>query len=211
MNKQELEAVVREVMDKLNPPGDIPLGVSARHCHLSEELVSALFGKGYVLTPKRSLSQPGQFAAEETVGIAGPKGAIHHVRILGPARSMTQVEVSLTDARQLGIDVPVRLSGDLEGAPGVTIIGPHGSRYIPESLIVAKAHIHMTPDDAKRLSVTNGQSVGVTGDGQGRRATFHDVTVRVSERYRLEMHVDTDEANAAGLQNGSVLRLGKPG
>ncbi|WP_088032085.1 phosphate propanoyltransferase [Evansella clarkii] len=209
MNNYQVEKIVAEVIAMLNKPRSrqIPLGVSARHCHLSLEMVEKLFGEGYKLTKKSDLSQPGQFAAEETILIAGPKGSIDKVRVLGPARSVTQVEISKTDARHLGLAPPVRQSGDIKNSSPVTLIGPKGSVSIPEGLIIAQAHIHMSPSDAENFNVTDGELVEVKAAGSERSITFSNILIRVSERYRLEMHLDTDEANAGGLITGNKAEL----
>ena len=176
----------------------IPIGVSVRHLHLSREDVDALFGKGYELKPLRELYQPGQFAAQETVTLVGPKGAITGVRILFPLRKKTQVEVARTDAIQLGIMPPVLLSvNDGTGAP-ITLVGPQGSLYRPDSLIRAKRHVHMSPRDAELWGVRDREHVTVEVEGdQG--ALLKDVIIRVSPEYLAEMHIDTDEGNAMDL------------
>jgi len=179
----------------------IPIGVSARHIHLSPEHLEILFGKGYALTVLKPLSQPGQFAAAETVAVAGPKGRIERVRILGPARGETQLEISRTDTYTLGIDAPVRLSGRIEGTPGFTIIGPKGEVRAERGAIVAARHIHLHPSDAARMNVADGQTVRVKTEGE-RAVVFENVVCRVSASFALEMHIDTDEANAAGVRTG---------
>jgi len=187
----------------------ISVGVSNRHVHLCREDLEVLFGKDYQLKPIKNLSQPGEFAAEETVIIAGPKGVIENVRVLGPLRKRTQVEISRTDAYKLGLNVPVRDSGNLDGTPGCTIIGPKGTVVLKEGVILAKIHIHMTPKDAEMFNVNDKDKVAVLKEGE-RPIIYPDVLVRVSEKYALEMHVDTDEANAANIRNGdNVIILGK--
>ncbi|QTD40511.1 phosphate propanoyltransferase [Sporosarcina sp. Te-1] len=216
MDQQLIERIVGEVLGQLSKDGSqlpaqaVPIAVSARHVHLKIEHVEALFGKGYELTKRSDLSQPGQFASNETVVVAGPKGSIERVRILGPARSLSQVEVSFTDAMKLGVKPPLRESGDIEGSAGITLIGPKGSIYLEEGLIVAQAHIHMAPGDASRFGVQNGEYVTVEVDGI-RPISFRNVKIRVSDRYRLEMHIDTDEANAGFISQGTIGRLEKPG
>jgi putative phosphotransacetylase len=187
----------------------IPIGVSARHVHLSPEHVIRLFGEGYQLTPMKELSQPGQFAAQETVLIAGRRDAIENVRVLGPARGRSQVEVAFTDALRLGIVPPVRESGNIAGSAPITIVGPKGSVHLEEGLILAKRHIHMTPSDAQYYRVNNGDLVRVRTRGE-RSVIFDEVLIRVSEKYRLEMHIDTDEANAALLKTGDEVILISP-
>ncbi|KYG92309.1 phosphate propanoyltransferase [Metasolibacillus sp. FSL H7-0170] len=214
MQENLVQKIVEEVLQQVlkNQPSlqqhddKIPVGVSARHVHLAQAEVEQLFGKSYQLTPKFELSQPGQFAAEETVVIAGPKGSIERVRILGPARSLSQVEVSFTDAIKLGLTPPLRISGDIKGSSPITLIGPKGSVVLKEGLIVAKAHIHMTPTDSVRLGVTDGQSVQIKLAGI-RPIILSDVMIRVSERYRLEMHIDTDEANAGFIKQGALAEI----
>ena len=170
---------------------------SARHVHLTEEHVEALFGKGATLTVKKMLSQPGQFASEERVTLVGPKKSIANVSILGPVRSATQVEVSLTDARTLGVAAPVRESGDIAGSPGIKIVGPAGEIDIEEGVIAAKRHIHFTPEDAEQFGVEDKQIVSVKIDSADRSTVFGDVVVRVSPKFAAAMHIDTDESNAA--------------
>ncbi len=170
---------------------------SARHVHLSAADLETLFGAGASLTHKKDLSQPGQFACEERVTLIGPKKTIPNVIILGPERSATQVELSFTDARTLGITPPVRESGDLAGSAPCKIVGPAGEIEIKEGAIVAKRHIHMTPADAERFGVRDKQIVRVRLDGEGRSTVYGDVVVRVSPKFALAMHIDTDEANAA--------------
>lgn len=171
---------------------------SARHVHLSQEHLEALFGKGYALTKKKDLSQPGQYACEERVTIIGPKKELKGVSILGPVRKDTQVELSLTDARSIGVTAPVRESGDIAGSAPCRIVGPQGEIEVTEGVIAAKRHIHATTKDAKELGVENGQVVSVKVDTDGRSLVFGDVVVRVSDSYALAMHIDTDESNAAG-------------
>lgn len=186
--------------------GKVPVGVSNRHVHLSEEALARLFGPGYELTKMRDLSQPGQFAAEETVTIVGPKRAIENVRILGPARSLTQVEISRSDGFVLGVHPPVRLSGDIKGTPGIKIIGPKGEIEIEEGLIVAARHIHMTPADAAQFNVKDGELVSVIADTP-RPVVFRDVVVRVRDDFALDFHIDIDEGNAAFLSTGDTATV----
>jgi acetate kinase len=194
---------VKRLVDQLDrvpePPKSIPIAISARHVHLSREALDALFGEGYELTERAPLSQPGQFAAEETVDLIGPKRTIERVRILGPLRPAVQVEVSRTDEFTLGIDAPVRDSGDVKNSPGITLRGPQRELHVKEGLICARRHIHMTPEDAEAFGVQNRDVVSVAVDSERRDLVFGDVLIRVSPKYRLEMHVDTDEGNAAEL------------
>lgn len=171
---------------------------SARHVHVTQQDLETLFGKGAALTPKKDLSQPGQFACEERVTVAGPKRELKNVSILGPVRPATQVELSMTDARGIGVVPPVRESGDLAGSAGCKIVGPCGEVEIKEGVIVAKRHIHATPADAQALGLSDKQVVKVQVDTDGRSLVFGDVVVRVSEKFALAMHIDTDESNAAG-------------
>ena len=174
--------------------------ISARHVHVSQEDLETLFGKGYELTVKKWLSQPGQFACEERVRVVGAKSEFPAVSILGPVRPETQVELSLTDARSIGVTAPVRESGDLEGTGTCKLVGPCGEVEISKGVIAAKRHIHATPADAEALGITNGQIVSVEiPSSNGRNLIFGDVVVRVSEKYALAMHIDTDESNAAGM------------
>lgn len=171
---------------------------SARHVHVTQEALETLFGAGYELTKKKDLSQPGQYACEERVTIVGPKKEMAGVSILGPVRKANQVELSLTDARSIGLIAPVRESGDLAGSAPCKIVGPKGEVEISEGVIAAKRHIHATPADAQALGVENGEIVSVKIDTDGRSLVFGDVVVRVSDTYALAMHIDTDESNAAG-------------
>jgi putative phosphotransacetylase len=209
MDQQAIQSIVEEVVSRLtvNPTKrSIPMAVSARHCHLSQRDLEALFGEGYELTKKADLSQPGQFAANESITIVGPRGSLEKVRILGPARNITQVEVSQTDSIKLGLKPPLRESGDINGSAPITLVGPKGSLYKKEGLIIAQAHIHMTPEDASLFGVDNGEYVKIEVNGV-RPITLGKVLIRVSPRYKLEMHVDTDEANAGSISRGTVGKL----
>ena len=179
--------------------------VSARHVHLSQQDLETLFGSGYELTVKKMLSQPGQYASEERVTVVGPKREIAGVSILGPVRKDTQVELSLTDARSIGVKAPVRESGDIAGSAGCKLIGPKGELEIKEGVIAAKRHIHATPADAERMGLSDKQIVSVEiPSADGRKLTFGDVVVRVSDSYALAMHIDTDESNAAAMTPNSL-------
>ena len=175
---------------------------SARHVHLSQEHLEALFGKGAKLTHKKDLSQPGQFACEERVTIVGPKKEMPNVSILGPVRPETQVELSATDARSIGIAAPIRESGDVAGSGACKIIGPCGEIEISQGVIVAKRHIHLTPETAAEMNVKDKDIVWVKIDTDGRKAVLGDVVVRVSEKYAPAMHIDTDESNAVSAFPG---------
>ncbi|MBR2043189.1 MAG: phosphate propanoyltransferase [Clostridia bacterium] len=173
--------------------------ISAHHVHVSEKDLEILFGKGHQLTNKKDLSQPGQFACEERVTVVGPKREIKGVSILGPCRPQTQVEISLTEARSIGVSAPIRESGDLAGSPGCKLVGPCGEVEITEGVIAAKRHIHMTPEDAEKYGIVDKQIVSVKIPTEGRALIFDDVVARVSKNYALAMHLDTDEANAAAI------------
>lgn len=181
---------------------------SARHVHLSAADLETLFGAGYELTNKKDLSQPGQFACVERVDIVGPKGEMKGVSILGPVRSASQVELSLTDARKIGITAPIKESGDIEGTPGCKLIGPKGEVELDKGVIAAKRHIHFTPEDAEKFGVSDKQVVSVKVETAERTTTFGDVVVRVSPKFAAAMHIDTDESNAAacsGYVEGEVI------
>ncbi|WP_294561146.1 phosphate propanoyltransferase [uncultured Traorella sp.] len=177
--------------------------VSARHAHLSDADLETLFGKGYQLTPKKDLSQPGQFACEEKVTIKGARGELK-LSVLGPTRKATQIELSLTDARTVGVKALIRESGDIAGTNGIIVAGPCGEIEIKEGVIAAKRHIHMTPKDAEYYGVSNGQIVSVKIETEDRTTTFGDTVIRVSDSYALAMHIDTDEANAAGVSGTAM-------
>lgn len=182
---------------------------SARHVHVTQEDLEKLFGKGAELEVRAPLSQPGQYVSKQRVTIVGPKRPIERVSILGPVRKASQVEISLTDARTLGIDTPVRLSGDIEGTPGVKLVGPAGEVTLDKGLIAAKRHIHMTPEDAAEFGVKQNDIVKVHVNGNKRSLTFEDVEIRVSPNFSLAMHIDTDESNAAGLSGevyGTIVK-----
>ncbi len=184
--------------------------VSARHAHLNKEAVDVLFGKNYTLTPKKQLSQPGQYVCEEKVDIIGPKSKIENVSIIGPQREYVQVEVSATDARKLGAQAPLRESGDLKLSAGCRLVGPEGELEIENGLIVAKRHIHATAEDAKNLGIKDGEIVWVLAKNCKRRLVFGDVVFRVSPNFSLAMHIDTDEANAAGCWpdgRGKIVKI----
>ncbi len=185
----------------------VPVGVSNRHIHLSAEHVEILFGKGYQLTPFKDLSQPGQFACKEQLTIVGPSlRPIEGVRVLGPVRSASQVEISRTDSFALKVKPPVRESGDIAGSAPITIIGPKGVVTLKEGCIIANRHIHMSEEEGKAFGLKDGDYVTVEANGE-RRTTFYDVQVRVNKAFRLEMHIDTDDANAAGIGNGAKVKI----
>lgn len=210
MDKYEamLKLLTEAIQANANPAkvncdtNEIPVGVSNRHLHLSQADLNSLFGEGYPLTKMKDLSQPGQYACKETVTICGPKGAIEQVRILGPVRPATQVEVLTGDGFKLGVMPPSKLSGDLHGTPGITIIGPKGSVQIKEGLIQAQRHIHMTLEDAQRLGVQDGQRVAIEFSGT-RGGLYKNVAVRANNASALECHIDTEEANAMNINSSA--------
>ena len=210
--EQELKALVDKVIGAIKDGegsgvGDIPVGISNRHIHLSREHVDVLFGKGYELTKLKELSQPGQYACKEQLTIVGPSmRAIEGVRVLGPERKASQVEISRTDSFTLKVKPPVRESGDIKGSAPITIIGPKGIVTLNEGCIIANRHIHMSIDEAKRFDVVDGEYCDVELSGE-RRSLFYDVQIRVHKDFRLEMHIDTDDANAAGVGNGFKAKL----
>jgi len=184
----------------------VPVGISNRHVHLSKKDLELLFGNGHQLTMKKDLSQPGQFAAVETVTLIGPKGSIPRVRILGPTRSQTQVEVTLSDCYLLGVKAPVRDSGDLAGTPGITIQGPAGKIDLAQGLIVAQRHLHLQPAEAEKLGLKDKEYIKIKTGGE-RPLIFEQVLVRVRSDFIMDLHLDTDEANAAGLKNGDLVTI----
>jgi putative phosphotransacetylase len=186
--------------------GKVPVGVSNRHIHLSQEHLELLFGPGYELTVRNPLSQTGQYAAEETLTIEGPKSSIKNVRILGPVRKETQVEISRTDAFTLGLKPPVRDSGHLQDSPGLKLIGPKATLELDKGVIIAQRHIHMNEADAEAFGVKDKDIVSVRVGGE-RGLIFDNVLVRVRSDFVLEMHIDTDEANAAMLGNGQMVEV----
>ena len=187
---------------------EVVVEISARHVHVSQEHLEALFGKGYELTVKKMLSQPGQYACEERVRVVGTKGEFPAVSILGPVRPATQVELSLTDARSIGVAAPVRESGDIAGSGACKLVGPAGEVELTEGVMAAKRHIHATTKDAEEMGLENGEIVSVEiPTANDRSLTFGDVVVRVSDSYALAMHIDTDEANAAGMKPNTIGRV----
>ena len=208
-----VEALVKQVLAELGNTAcskEIPVGISNRHIHLSREDMETLFGKGYELTPMKELSQPGQYACKETLTLVGPSmRAIEGVRVLGPLRSSSQVEISATDSFQLKVKPPVRESGKIAGSAPVTIVGPRGVVSLSEGCIIANRHVHMSPDDAARFGVKDGDYIDVDVLSGTRKSRWFDVQIRVHKDFRLEMHVDTDDANSAGLKNGSTVTVVK--
>lgn len=204
ITKLALEAMQKQQAEKRGYL--VPVGVSARHVHLTQEHVEALFGAGHTLHPKKML-MGGQFAAEECVTIVGLKlRAIENVRVLGPCRKQSQVEVSATDALRLGVKAPIRESGKLAGSAPIAIVGPCGAVYLKEGCIIAMRHIHMSPKDAEAAGVKDGDIVSVRADNE-RATVFDKVLIRVNDTFTLEMHVDTDEANACKIKTGDTVRI----
>lgn len=212
-NQQQAELITRQILQELaaRPAAsvaqtlDIPVGISNRHVHLSREDMDALFGYGATLTRMKAVKQPGQFAAEETVILRGPKGELQRVRVLGPLRSATQIEISVSDSFVLGVKAPVRMSGDLQDSPGIEIIGPRGRVMKSDGAIVAWRHIHISPSDAQRFALRDGMEIDVRINGY-RGGILSHVLVRVSADAVLEMHIDVEEANGFGLRNGDCVR-----
>lgn len=215
-NQQQAELITRQILQELaardaRPTAnvaqtlDIPVGISNRHVHLSREDMDAIFGYGSTLTRMKAVKQPGQYAAEETVTLRGPKGELQRVRVLGPLRSATQIEISVSDSYVLGVKAPLRMSGDLQDSPGIEIIGPRGRVMKSDGAIVAWRHIHISPSDAARFALRDGMEIDVRINGY-RGGILSHVLVRVSADAVLEMHIDVEEANGFGLRNGDCVR-----
>lgn len=213
ISSAQIAAIVKKVisgMENTESTRDVPIGVSNRHVHLTREHLDILFGKDYELTKAKDLSQPGQFAANETVTIIGPSlRPIEKVRVLGPLRKASQVEISMTDSYVLKVKPPVRESGNIAGSSPITLVGPKGVVTLSEGCIIANRHIHMSPKDAERYGIKDGDTVNVSVLGKGKRTLWYDVQIRVNKDFVLEMHVDTDDANAAGIGNGSLVSIVK--
>ena len=187
---------------------DIPAGVSVKHCHLTRAHFKILFGASAEPKRVKDIKQPGFFAAEEMIDVKGPKGVLQKIRLVAPYRDHTQIEISVSDAMAIGLKPPVRESGDVKNSAGATLIGPAGQIEIKEGVIIAQRHLHFSPSEAKSLEIASGEVVRVrAGAGGGRSTVFEDVVVRVSDKYSLEFHVDTDEANAAGIKTGDVVHI----
>ena len=199
-----IDKVIDRIQNELD--GSFEVDASGRHVHLSRKELDALFGTGYELTKAKDLSQPGQYASKERLTVVGPKGAFHNVVILGPVRKESQVEVSLTDCLQLGVKAPIRESGDIEGTPGIVLVNGDKSVSLDKGLIVAKRHVHMTPEDAEKMGVKNHDIVKVKVEG-ARPLIFDDVVIRVSPKFATYMHIDYDEANACGFSKGIRGRI----
>lgn len=212
-SEAEIMNLVGKIVENVKKEGatcdgaNVPVGVSNRHIHLTREHVEILFGKGYELTKIKDLSQPGQYACKEQLTIIGPSmRAIEGVRVLGPERKASQVEISRTDSFTLKVKPPVRESGDIKGSAPVTIIGPKGIVTLSEGCIIANRHIHMSLEEAAQFNVVDGEYVDVLLCGE-RKSMFYDVQIRAHKDFRLEMHIDTDDANAAGVGNGAKVKL----
>ncbi|MCI8528406.1 MAG: phosphate propanoyltransferase [Lachnospiraceae bacterium] len=212
MEQQTVEMITQMILQTINKMEEkgggyqVPVGVSARHIHLTQEHVEALFGDGYQLTKKKDL-MGGQFASNETVTIVGLKlRAIENVRVLGPVRKASQVEISATDAMKLGIAAPIRESGNIAGSAPIAVVGPKGVLYLKEGCIVAMRHIHMSPADAMAAGVKDGDIVSVKADNE-RGTVFNQVKIRVDDSFTLEMHIDTDEANASKIKTGDKVTI----
>ena len=205
------DEILTAILDVLRNPtqNQIPIGISNRHIHLSQADLESLFGAGHCLTKTKELSQPGQYACKETVTICGPKGAIEKVRVLGPVRSKTQVEILASDCFRLGVNAPVKSSGDLTGTPGdVTLVGSKGSVRLQEGLMIAQRHIHMSCEDAKRLDVRDGQLVSIEVYGT-RGGVLHNTLIRANDDSYLECHLDMEEANALGADASATIEIKK--
>ena len=209
-NEQLVKLITKLTIEKLKEKDacKVPVGVSNRHVHLSREDLDTLFGKGYELSIKSTLKQPGQFASNETVTIRGSKGEFENVRILGPVRPKSQVEISITDSFRLGVKAPIHESGKLDNTPGIEIIGPKGAVKLPQGTIVALRHIHMLPEQAKKFGLEDKEIVEVETCGE-RRSIMGNVLVRVTDTSYLEMHIDVDEANACALKNNDYVIVHK--
>lgn len=186
--------------------GFLPAAVSGRHIHLTREVVETLFGSGYQLTRKSDLSQPGQFASEETLTVEGPRGKLNRVRVLGPEREEVQMELSVTDAHSIGVSPVVRMSGDVAGTPGIRIVGAVGSAEITQGVIVAARHLHISTEQAAVYGLRDGELIRLKTDGP-RPVVFEDIQVRVGDKFDMEVHIDFDEANAAMIKNGDLLEI----
>ena len=213
MNSNDIAAIVKKViaeMDAGTPDAGIPVGISNRHIHLSKQDLETLFGAGYELTPIKDLSQPGQYACKETLTLIGPSmRPIENVRVLGPVRKASQVEISLTDSFVLKVKPPVRESGDIAGSAPITIVGPKGIVTLKEGCIIANRHIHMHTSDAVKYGVKDGDYIDVDALQGTRKTRWYGVQVRVRDDFALELHVDTDDANAVGYKNGYTVTVVK--
>ncbi len=207
--QDELNLLITEIVSRVSEKKvfQIPVGVSNRHIHLSKEHVEFLFGAGYSLNKMKDLKQPGQFAANETVTLAGQSGVISNVRILGPARNQTQIEISRTDSFTLGITPPVRISGDIKKTPGIVIIGKNNTLVLQEGVVIAANHLHLSDSEAKEMNLSNGQKILIRSSLKSRKLFFADVIVRCGKEHLMEFHIDTDEANSAMLSSGDIVEI----
>ena len=209
MDIKDIENIVKKAADEYKNTGEVKIGVSQRHIHLSREHLDILFGKGYELTKKKTLMGR-EYASEELVTLVGPSlKAIEKVRVLGPVRKDTQVEISRTDTFVLKVSPPVRPSGDIKGSERIVIVGPKGSVYLNEGVIIANRHIHLTPQYADEHDIKDGDMVDVICHGKEKTTKFFDVQIRVRDDFNVEMHIDTDDANSAGLRNGDMVTIVK--
>ena len=209
MDMKEIESIVKKTAEEYKNTGDVKIGVSQRHIHLSREHLDILFGKGYELTKKKTLMGR-EFASEELVTLVGPSlKAIEKVRVLGPVRKNTQVEISRTDTFILKVSPPVRPSGEIEGSERIVIVGPKGTVYLKEGVIIANRHIHLTPEYAAQHEIKDGDYVDVVCTGKEKTTKFYDVQIRVRDDFNVEMHIDTDDANSCGLRNGDIVKIVK--
>ena len=209
MNPALIEGLSAEIEKRMKRSKlDIPAGVSVKHCHLTKEHFKILFGASAEPKRVKDIKQPGFYAAEEMIDVQGPKGVLKKIRLVAPYRDHTQIEIAVSDAMAIGLKPPVRESGAVKGSAGAILIGPAGKVEIKEGVIIAQRHLHFSPSEAKSLGIASGEVVRVrAGAGQGRSTVFEDVVVRVSDKYSLEFHVDTDEANAAGIKTGDVVHI----
>lgn len=207
MDIKEIESIVKQAAAEYKNTGSVKIGVSQRHIHLSREHLDILFGKGYELTKKKTLMGR-EFASEELVTLVGPSlKAIEKVRVLGPVRKNTQVEISRTDTFVLKVSPPVRPSGEIAGSERIVVVGPKGSVYLNEGVIIANRHIHLTPEYAQQHEINDGDYVDVICHGKEKTTKFYDVQIRVRDDFNVEMHIDTDDANSAGLRNGDMVTI----
>lgn len=203
------EDLAREIEKRMKRSKlDIPAGVSVKHCHLTKEHFKILFGASAEPKRVKDIKQPGFYAAEEMIDVQGPKGVLKKIRLVAPYRDHTQIEIAVSDAMAIGLKPPVRESGAVKGSAGAILIGPAGKVEIKEGVIIAQRHLHFSPSEAKSLGIASGEVVRVRAGANGGRSTvFEDVVVRVSDKYSLEFHVDTDEANAAGIKTGDFVHI----
>jgi len=220
INRADVEQLVRKLLlEKLSgtaahedgKPNPLVVNISARHVHLTEEHVEILYGKGHQLTPMKDLYQDGYYAAEETLAVVGPRRKmIPNVRVLGPCRPDSQVELAFTDGISLGIDLPVRISGDIEGTPGCVLVGPNGAVTLEQGVIRAMRHVHMGPADLEYYGVQNGDKMNLRVESAGCNTVLEDLVIRAGEKIKLEVHLDTDEGNAVSLDRATKVELVKP-